>query len=271
MEKGNKKYYIEFEGKLNPLKKWMLENHQHINGYVYNELDITHTIENKLKQLGWNSIYDELNHWQILTLRIEFKSQNTTAINQMSVKPSKNDSIGKIIIENGILNKEKFRTHTKRLEDSFDLDWLEDQRDFLHDEIIHFEIEKINFEKKGDYNRIVREKIKSNKLGCYILSTPANEEILYIGMAGKLKTNGEYSKHSIASRLQAPRTKDSVTKKEINTEEYLKHLLDIINEDRLRITVLTVKNDIPSGYLEAILLYQFYKKHGVLPLLNSAF
>ena len=90
-------------------------------------------------------------------------------------------------------------------------------------------------------------------------------------MAGKLKTNGEYSNHSIASRLQAQKTKDNATKKEINTEEYLKHLLDVIEKDKLRISVLFVKNDVPSGYLEAVLLYQFYKKHNVLPLLNNAF
>ena len=63
----NKKYFIEWEGQLRPLKKWILQNNQLINGYVYNEKDITHRIEDKLEQLGWNSIYDDVNHWQVLT------------------------------------------------------------------------------------------------------------------------------------------------------------------------------------------------------------
>lgn len=123
MEKGNRKYKIEFEGKLNPLKKWMLENHQHINGYVYNELDITHTIENKLKQLGWNSIYDELNHWQILT-----KSEN---IFSNDLKIIKNDS-------NSIPNNSKNEVKNK----------VNELNNFIshHEKSIEFENIRMNLE-----------------------------------------------------------------------------------------------------------------------------
>lgn len=63
----NKKYYIQCEGQLIPLKKWIKENHQLIIGYVYDQKDITHRIEDKLEKLGWISIYDDDNHRQILT------------------------------------------------------------------------------------------------------------------------------------------------------------------------------------------------------------
>jgi hypothetical protein len=267
----NKRYYIEWNGGLNLLKRWIRENHHLINGYVFNPDDTTHRIESKLIQLGWNSIYDASNNWQILTLSDEIGTHNTVINTELISKSKKTDSIGKIIIENGIVKKEKFIFHTQNLDNTFDLNWLQNQMNFLSEEIIHINIEKRAFEKNGEYNKIIREKINPNKLGCYIFSTPINEEILYIGMAGKLKTNGEYSNHSIASRLQAPRTKDIVTKKEITTEKYLKYLLDVIEKDKLRISVLFVKNDVPSGYLEAVLLYQFYVKYKVLPLLNNAF
>ncbi len=271
----NKKFYIDWDGRLYPLTKWIRENHQLINGYIYEQKDITHRIGGKLEQLGWNSIYYDVNHWQILTLSDEIGDQYTTInpkiISKSPLKSPKIDSIGKIIIENGIVKKEKFIFHVQNLDNSFDLNWLQNHMNFLNEEIIHINIEKRAFEIKGEYNKLIREKIASNKLGCYIISTPDNEEVLYIGMAGKLKTNGEYSNHSIASRLQAPRTKDYVTKKEINTEEYLKYLLNVINKEKLRISVLFVKSNIPSGYLEAILLYEFYKKYGVLPILNNAF
>jgi hypothetical protein len=266
----NKKYFIEWEGQLRPLKKWILQNNQLINGYVYNEKDITHRIEDKLEQLGWNSIYDDVNHWQILTLR-ESTFNNLFINKSVFSQSGKEEVIGKLIIENGIVNKEKFIFHSENLNNSFDLDWLEEQMVFLNEEIRHFELDKMTFENKGGFNKFIREKIDPIKLGCYIFSTPKNEEILYIGMAGKLKTNGQYSNHSIYNRLQASRTKDTITKKEINTEEYLKYLLDILNKEKLRISVMYVKNDVPSGYLEAVLLYQFYKRHGVLPLLNNAF
>ena len=271
----NRKFFIDWDGGRYPLLKWIRENHQLINGYVYVQKDTPQRIEFILKQLGWNSIYDNVNHWQILTLSDEIGDQYTTInpkiISKSPLKSPKTDSIGKIIIENGIVKKEKFIFHVQNLDNSFDLNWLQNHMNLLDEEIIHINIEKRAFEIKGGYNKLIREKIASNKLGCYIISTPDNEEVLYIGMAGKLKTNGEYSNHSIASRLQAPRTKDYVTKKDINTEEYLKYLLDVIEKDKLRISVLFVKNDVPSGYLEALLLFQFYKKHNVLPLLNNAF
>jgi hypothetical protein len=270
-----KKYFIEWEGQLSPLKKWIRENHQLIIGYVYDQKDITHRIEDKLEQLGWNSIYDDVNHWQVLTssqaMNSKYSNEHPKTTSKSQLKSPKTDMIGRIIIEKGILKREKFFVHQKKLFNSFDLAWLNSYIDLLSEDIIHIEIDKINFNNRGDYNRIVREKVDPSKLGCYIFSTTDDNEILYIGMAGKLKTNGDYSKHSISSRLQATRTKDSITKKEINTEEYLKHLLDAIEKEKIRITLLFTKNDIPSGYLEALLLYQFYKKHKVLPLLNNSF
>ena len=62
----NKKFYIDWDGRLYPLKKWIKSNFEKIEGYEFVEDDTTHIIQNKLIKLGWNSTYDETKNQQIL-------------------------------------------------------------------------------------------------------------------------------------------------------------------------------------------------------------
>jgi hypothetical protein len=108
----NKKFYIDWDGRLYPLKKWIRENHQLINGYIYEQKDITHRIEDKLEQLGWNSIYYDVNHWQILTLSDEigdqYKVNNpkiTSNLKSINIQESKNLSSN--LNNNNLANKLK--------------------------------------------------------------------------------------------------------------------------------------------------------------------
>jgi hypothetical protein len=47
-------YYIHFDNHNFPLKKWVRENHNLIDGYVYIENDTTNQIVAKFVKLGWN-------------------------------------------------------------------------------------------------------------------------------------------------------------------------------------------------------------------------
>lgn len=278
----NKKFYIEIEGleggfNLFPLKKWIRDNHKLIQDYDYNVEDITHRIEDKLIKLGWYNYFDEVNNIQILSKSKEnsfsagfIKNKNNNK--ELKVKKIKSElKLGKIIFKNGKLNKDEFISHQLNLNDSFNLFWLEKYNDFLIKEIQNLLLGLDLFEQKGKYNKFIKENIDADKYGCYIFSNPINEEVLYIGMAGKLKTDGIYTNHSIVNRLQATRLKDTVTKKDVSTENYLKGLFEAFNIDKLRVTVLYSKPDFPSGYLEALLLFDFFKKYKVLPILNNAF
>jgi hypothetical protein len=87
----SRKFLIEVEENdgfnLYPLKKWIKNNHHQIQGYVFNETDITHKVESKLVDLGFKSIYDELNNYQVLTKRSNsFQLKNNDSINSKSLK-----------------------------------------------------------------------------------------------------------------------------------------------------------------------------------------
>jgi hypothetical protein len=68
----SRKFFIEIKDEKDefiayPLKKWINNNHPKITGYVFDENDITHRIESKLIKLGYNTYFDEVNNYQILT------------------------------------------------------------------------------------------------------------------------------------------------------------------------------------------------------------
>lgn len=78
--------------------------------------------------------------------------------------------------------------------------------------IVNFEIEKQIFEEvigREKFNQTIREKVDT-KFGVYVWVDNATGEIVYIGMAGKIKTDGTLGDHSIQNRLLASRGKDKV-------------------------------------------------------------
>lgn len=87
-----------------------------------------------------------------------------------------------------------------------------------------FDIDK-SFIKNPDfrksYNKLIREKVKAN-FGIYFWLDKSKEELIYVGMAGKIKNDGTFGDHTIQKRLIASRDKDKLTRKDIQTNDYLK-------------------------------------------------
>lgn len=121
------------------------------------------------------------------------------------------------------------------------------------------------------YNKIIREKVRANSFGIYVWVNPDNEEVIYIGMAGKIKTNGAFCDHTLRDRLTASRGKDKQTKIDIQTNDYIKGFMIATNVDALDFYVFYTKEGEPPSYVEALLLYNYYKKSKRLPILNNAF
>lgn len=90
-------------------------------------------------------------------------------------------------------------------------------------------------------------------------------------MAGKIKTNGEIGYHSIQKRLLATRGRDKKTKKEIQTNDYVKEFMTEENIETLSFHIIYSKIGEAPAFIEALLLYNYYKKNNRLPILNKSF
>ncbi len=144
---------------------------------------------------------------------------------------------------------------------------------YINKPFVEFEINKSIFDDKNgnkNFNKIIRDKVIYNKYGIYVWENAGNKEIIYIGMAGKIKTNGEFVNHSVQKRLQASRIKDE-NNKYIQTNVLVRNLMNKHNIEILNFYVFYTKDRIPPAYLEAILLYNFYKIKFRLPDYNNTF
>lgn len=119
------------------------------------------------------------------------------------------------------------------------------------------------------YNQLIRNQIPVNTYGVYLWENTQTGEIIYIGMAGKVKTNGQLGSHSIENRLIATRGK--VNGRDVLTNDYVNNFMINRNVNSLTFHVLKTNVQTPPSYLEAILLYNFYSQNGVLPILNNSF
>jgi len=120
------------------------------------------------------------------------------------------------------------------------------------------------------YNQIIKSQAK-NLAGVYIWVNRTTEEVIYVGMAGKVKTNGQFADHTVQKRLVASRKKDAETKKDIGTNRFIFELMISDNMQFLDIHVFHMKvNQLPS-YAEALLLNAYFQANGNLPKLNNAF
>ena len=146
-------------------------------------------------------------------------------------------------------------------------------KQFIGEPIKKFRIERNIFqEEKG--RKLFNKKIRENTLqkpGVYIWVNTKNEDIIYFGMAGKINTDGSKCNHTIRKRLLASRGKDKKNKKEIQTNDFI-HKVMVDNEiDSLDMYIIYSKNSEPPAYIEALLLYKYYKKYSRLPKLNNSF
>lgn len=144
---------------------------------------------------------------------------------------------------------------------------------FTSEPIVKFTINKELFDKLDGrklYNKKIRDKVL-DKFGVYIWTDSNTDEIFYIGMAGKIKTDGSLSNHSVQKRLLASRGIDKNTKKDIQTNDYIKRFMIDSKIESLNFHILYSKDDIPPAYLESVLLYEFHKQKKCLPRLNNSF
>jgi hypothetical protein len=120
------------------------------------------------------------------------------------------------------------------------------------------------------FNEIIRKEVEA-KYGVYIWVNKKTTEILYIGMAGRIKTDGSWGYHSIQNRLLASRGKDKISRKDIQTNDYINSFMTQNEIDLLDIFIMYSKKHEPPAYIEALLLYKYYKKTNKLPRLNNSF
>lgn len=144
---------------------------------------------------------------------------------------------------------------------------------YIEEPIINFEIKKQIFSEnngRNKFNKAIRDNV-DEKFGVYVWVDKSSEEIVYIGMAGKIKTDGTLGDHSIQNRLLASRGKDKTTKKDIQTNDYISAFMTNNNIDSLNFFILYSKLGEPPAYIEALMLYNYYKKNNRLPRLNNSF
>lgn len=144
---------------------------------------------------------------------------------------------------------------------------------YIDEPVVNFEIEKTIFTEldgREKFNQTIRQNVKT-KFGAYVWVDKKTAEILYIGMAGKVKTDGTLGEHSIQNRLLASRGKDKISKKDIQTNVYVKDIMTQNEIDTLDIFIMYSKIDEPPAYIEALLLYKYYKNNNKLPRLNNSF
>lgn len=144
---------------------------------------------------------------------------------------------------------------------------------YIEGPIISFEIEKKIFSESNG-RKIFNNKIRENvdkKFGVYAWADKVKNEIVYFGMAGKIKADGTMGIHTIQNRLLASRGKNKITKKDVQTNEYVHDFMINNNIETLNFYIMYSKREIPPAYVEAILLYQFYKKNNYLPKLNNSY
>ena len=120
------------------------------------------------------------------------------------------------------------------------------------------------------YNALIRNEVQ-NLAGIYIWENDDNNEILYIGMSGKITQQGILVNHSVKNRLQASRGIDSETGRDILTNKYIKNLMFEENCNQLNIHIIHLHDGQMPSYAEAVLINAFYQRNGLLPKYNNAF
>lgn len=129
----------------------------------------------------------------------------------------------------------------------------------------------------NSYNTYIRSNV-DKKFGVYIFENPKTKELIYIGMAGKIDTDGSLGDHNLQNRLCAPRgVKDSIQltasgkKKDIPTGLFLANIIEVYEIPELNIYTFSAGDKIVPAYIEAICLNEFYIHNNCLPRLNAKF
>lgn len=205
----------------------------------------------------------------IRAIKKHFKNNNKiNQENNYNYNVMDDSKIGKVIISNGEVKTEHFVPHSKKYQTEI-TSFIKNVEHLIEP----FEVISINrslFTPKNNYNAFIKKNVVE-KPGVYIWYDSKNQEVIYIGMAGKINTSGQLTNHPISKRLQATRSKDITTKREITTNRYIPAVLEIFEVHEIEFHILPCKENEPAAYVESILLYNYFKTHGVLPILNNAY
>jgi len=122
---------------------------------------------------------------------------------------------------------------------------------------------------RRNYNSLIREAV-ADRFGCYLWINKSTSEIIYIGMAGKVKQDGSIGNHSLPQRLVASRGKDG-NGRDVLTNDYIRRYMEDNHIEELLIKILYTIDSSPPSYVESLLLNQFLSLNNCLPALNYAF
>lgn len=144
---------------------------------------------------------------------------------------------------------------------------------YIEKPIFNFEVNNSIFLQENGrdiYNIIIRENVEQ-KIGIYLWLNAITNEVLYVGMAGKIKNNGKVGNHSIQKRLLAARGQDKMTKKYVQTNDFISNIMIEKNIKSLKFVIMYSKINEPPPFIESLILYEYYKKHNCLPSLNYTY
>jgi hypothetical protein len=140
--------------------------------------------------------------------------------------------------------------------------------DFTHSFVISRDIFSLPNGRR-EFNQKIRENVEK-AYGVYLIGNEDNSIVYYIGMAGRLRNDGIQKSHTLQNRLTASRYKDA-TGKDIQTNDWIRHFMDANEIQDLNFHILYTKTEEPAAYVEALLMYRYYKHFKQIPMLNSEF
>lgn len=164
-------------------------------------------------------------------------------------------------------------------------DWL--MSEFNIEITKSFTITKDDLVKSGNsilYNKNVKIHLGNKGIqGVYVWSRIDNDEIIYVGMSGKLiwkdktKTEVEPNSYNIQKRLVSSRGRHKVEvqteKVELTTYRYLKEI--VLKEEKIRnlkVSVFEVDtNKYSPTYIESCILQEIFSKYRLIPKYNESF
>lgn len=122
------------------------------------------------------------------------------------------------------------------------------------------------------YNKHIENNVK-RRFGVYIFFDPEKQTPIYIGLAGKLDKNGQPPKtQTLMERLSiAPRYNNVTKKTDLPSNEWVNKMMGGNSLKYLFLYVFYAKIDVPSAYIEATLLYHYYRKYKNIPIENKEF
>jgi len=124
-----------------------------------------------------------------------------------------------------------------------------------------------SFSKGDKLNVLIKQSNVPNEPGVYLIFSEQNhqQELIYIGKAGTIKNNGEFSEQKLRGRLKAKQSKKT-------RQQYFTELVENEKYDNLKIFwFVTFKDNLKflPSFVENELLQQYFESRLILPKLNK--